>query len=85
MKTKERNTAVLHDEDWLECSCGNAPHYDGFYPCKNVNGKWTECEPVASEWTRAHYWCARCDAVYDITDISHDFYRDIRFYYCEAK
>ena len=51
----------------------------------DANGKWTECEPVVSEWTRAHYWCARCDAVYDITDISQDFYRDIRFYYCEAK
>lgn len=84
MKTKERNTAVMASEDWLECSCGNAPHTDGFYPCKNVNGKWIECEPVTEEWSRAYYWCARCDAVYDITD-TLEFYKDIRFYYCEEK
>ena len=82
MKT---STAILTSEDWLECSCGNAPHTSGFYPCRNINGKWVECEPTPEEWIRENYWCSQCDAVYDITDKSVDFYKDIRFYYCEGK
>ena len=81
----EVSTAILTSEDWLECSCGNRPHTSGFYPCSNINGEWVECEPVSDVWVRENYFCAQCEAVYDITDKPREFYKDIRFYYLERK
>lgn len=42
--------------DWWECSCGNNPGSDGFYPCLE-DGFLTEPD---ERWGGALYICYRC-------------------------
>jgi hypothetical protein len=50
--------------DWLVCQCGNEPHLDGFYACREDG---TPIEPViGGEWDGSRYVCAKCYSIYNI-------------------
>ena len=46
-------------EDWWECSCGNRPDTDGFYPCTK-DGE--VVEPILRDWAD-HYLCYLCGEI----------------------
>jgi len=49
-------------QDWWECSCGNRPDSDGFYPCTKEG---EVVEPTPDEWDGLHYICFRCGEISD--------------------
>jgi hypothetical protein len=70
MRNKKPTSSVVthefgNDEGW-QCSCGNEPHWYGFYPC-NADGK--VVEPTEADWKDGMYKCDRCGFVFKPEDV----------------
>ena len=51
-------TITAKAEDWWECSCGNRPDTDGFYPCTKDG----EIVEPTKEWDD-YYLCYLCGEI----------------------
>ena len=56
-------TIIAEYEDVWECTCGNRPDLDGFYPC-DPTGHEVEPDPD-SDWDVKLLYCVDCSLVMD--------------------